>query len=506
MWQAPKIKATLLLIILLSVISFVTSYKGLLILHAAGADTSNPDAWQQGFTAFVVLTIQMTLVVTLLFTIHGYRWITRLLALGIYIVAMLFSVFFSYGWWYEIFRADSYALEVYEDSVDAIRSNAKTYGQAFSKVQEGVDALSKYSALKAREETLYGGTCSEESLPGRGALTYLRGQEAELFAGMTTTVSDMEKQVSDHLGELNRLLNDLRLEDSAAVRQRERELNDIVGQLGRYKHGPQLTRMREQLEERRGDKRQLLESVNPKKDERTVVSCVDKTITARIDELLLALDNLPETRKVELFDQNNSTTVLERAWEVFSALFTLHDFKLAQQKAGQLQLTSTDYLPLVAGLLIDLFILVLGFIDGLEYGRFYTGKKYSLSDAHNLENFFNQLPENSQLSLLQPYLYKGWRSHYLIVPVPQGIMSEWEQRLHQVVAWLEAHKKVEHFAHGVGLHRLPAVMQAFFNRDEHAGRQIQQFDIYRIRNSMWRELVISHARARQTTPSSEDKT
>lgn len=503
MWQAPKIKATLLLIVLLSVISFVTSYKGLLILHAAGTDVSDLDIWQQGFTAFVVLTLQITLVVTLLFTIHGYRWITRLLALGIYVVVMLFSVFFSYGWWYEVFRANSYAQEVYEDSVDSVRSNARTYEQAFGRVQEGADALSKYSALKAREETLYGGTCSEDSLPGRGALTYLRDQEADLFKGMATDVSRLEKQVKDHVAELNRLLNDLHLADSAAVRQRERELNDIVSQLGQYKHGPQLTRMHEQLENRRGDKRKLLESANPKTGERTVVSCVDKTMTTRIDDLLLALDNLPETRKVELFDQNNSTTVLERAWEVFSAIFTLRDLQLAQQKAGQLQLTSTDYLPLVAGFLIDLFILVLGFIDGLEYGRFYTGKKYSLADAHNLEGFSSQLPENSQLSLLQPYLYKGWRSHYLIVPVAQGIISGHEQHLHQVIAWLEAHKKTEHFAHGVGLHRLPAVMQAFFTRHEQADRQVQQFDIYRIRKSMWRELVIAHAHAKATKP--EDK-
>lgn len=503
MWQIPKVKATLLLIILLSVISFVTSYKGLLILHAAGTDAGQISAWQQGFTAFVVLTIQITLVVTLLFTIHGYRWVTRLLALAVYVVAMLFSVFFSYGWWYEIFRADSYAQEVYEDSVTSIRSNAKAYEQAFGKVQEGADALSKYSALEAREETLYGGTCGEASLPGRGALTYLRDEEAELFTGMAANVSKLQEQVKSRVAELNGLLNDLHLTDSAAVRQRERELNDIVSQLNQYKHGPQLTRMREQLEDRRGDKRKLLESVNPKNDERTVVSCEDKTMTGHIDDLLLAFDGLPDTPKIKLFDQNNSTTVLERAWEVFTAIFTLRDLGVVQQKVSELKLTSSDYMPLVAGFLIDLFIFVLGLIDGLEYGRFYTGKKYSTSDARNLENFYvAQPPENSQLSLLQPYLYQGWRNNYLIIPVAQGIISEQEQRLHQVVAWLEAHKKLENFAHGVGLHRLPTLMQAFFTRDEQVERQVQQFDIYRIRKSMWRELVISHALASKT-PKSE---
>ena len=486
-------KMTLLLIILLSVISFVTSYQGLLILHAVGAE--KPDVWQQGFTAFVVFTIQVTLVVTLLFTIHGYRWVTRALALSVYLVAMLFSVFFSYGWWYEVFRAGSYAQEVYQGSVESVRSSAKIYEQAFGDVQEGVDALSKYSALKAREETLYGGTCGA-SLPGRGALTYLRNQEASFFDGMAKDINGLQQKVKSNVGELNRLLSDLSLGDSAAIRQRERELNDMVSLLNQYKQGAALMKMRTQLEERRGDKRQLLESQNPKNDERAVVACPDSDITDKIDDVLLALDHLPETGKVSLFDQNNSTTVLERSWEVFSAIFTLRDLNLAQEKVAGLKLTSTDYMPLVAGFLIDLFILVLGFIDGLEYGRFYTGKKYSLNDAHHLEKFHSaNAAGNSQLALLQPYLYKGWFHYYLIIPVAQAIESPQEQRLHQVMAWLEAHKKLESFAHAVGLSRLPRVMQEFFSTQSE--RPVAQFDIYRIKKSMWRELVISHAYASQ---------
>jgi hypothetical protein len=487
-------KATLLLIILLSAISFVTSYKGLLILHTAGSGST--DIWQQAFTAFVVFTIQVMLVVTLLFMIHGYRWITRVLALFVYLVAMLFSVFFSYGWWYEVFRAGSYAQEVYQGSVETIRSSAKEYEQAFGNVEEGADALSKYSALKAREETLYGGTCAEASPPGRGALTYLRNQEASLFDGMVKDVSGLQQKVKSNVGELNRLLSDLKLKDSAAIQQRERDLNDMVSIMNQYKNGPVLAKMRTQLLEHRGDKRQFLESQNPKSGERTVVSCVDTDITGKIDALLLAFDGLPETRKVELFDQNNSSTVLERSWDVFSTIFTLRDLGLAKEKVAGLKLTRTDYMPLVAGFVIDLFILVLGFIDGLEYGRFYTGKQYSLHDAQNLEKFYaGQSAENSPLALLQPYLYRGWFSYYLIIPVAQSIQSDKEQRLHQVVAWLEAHKKLDNFAHAVGLPRLPAMMQAFFATQEE--RQVSQFDIYRMKKSMWRELVISHAYAKQ---------
>ncbi len=487
-----KIKATLLLIILLSVISFVTSYKGLLILHAAGS--AGADIWQQGFTAFVVFTIQVTLVLTLLFTIHGQCWITRVLALSVYIVAMLFSVFFSYGWWYEVFRAGSYAQEVYQDSVESVRRSAKAYEQAFASVQEGAEALSKYSALKAREETLYGGTCGEASLPGRGALTYLRDQEAVFFDKMAQDVNGLQKKVKGDVSELNRLLADLKPGDSAMIRQRERELNDMVSQLNQYKKGPVLERMRTQLNERRADKRQFMESQNPKREERTVVSCMDSEITGKIDDVLLALDHLPTTGKVTLFDQNNSTTVLERSWDVFSSIFTLRDLAQAQEKVAGLQLTRTDYMPLVAGFLIDLFILVLGFIDGLEYGRYYTGKKYSMDDARNLE-LFHDAQENGkgQLALLQPYLYHGWFSYYLIIPVAQAIQSEQEQRLHQVTAWLEAHKKLECFAHAVTLPRLPAVMQAFFAT--HPERQVEQFDIYRMSKATWRELVISHAYA-----------
>ncbi|HPQ94249.1 MAG TPA: EamA family transporter, partial [Thiolinea sp.] len=47
--------------------------------------------FQIGFAAFMVFTIQTTMVVTLLFSIQGYRILTRILALFVYLVAMLFS-------------------------------------------------------------------------------------------------------------------------------------------------------------------------------------------------------------------------------------------------------------------------------------------------------------------------------------------------------------------------------------------------------------------------------
>ncbi len=481
------IKLTLVLVILLSAISFVTSYKGLLILHVENPDDLN--LWQNIFVGFMVFTIQAVLVVTLLFMIHGYRKITRILSLLVYLVAMLFSVFFSYGWWYETFRAGSYAEEVYKGSLETVRSDAKTYEQAFLHVREMADAVSKYSAKRARDESLYGGTCDEQSLPGRGALNYLRNHEAERFSRIASDVGELESKVSSHIKQLNKLLDGIDL-GSAAVSQRERELNDIVTLIGGYKNGPVASQIRTELEKRRGDKRKFMDSVNPKTEESTVVSCPDGEITRKIDDLLLALDALPDTKKVTLFDQGNSRTVLQRAWDVFAAALT------PGLSEASSKLSMIDYVPLIAGLLIDLFILILGLIDGLEYGRFYTGKRYSAEDARQLAHFHSQESGNGQLELLQPYLYNGWFSDYLIVPVAQAVQSEQEQHLLRLVAWLDAHKKIEPFAHGISLEKLPKVMQAFFSEDNSANqwRRIWLFDIYRIKRNMWRELVISHAR------------
>ncbi|MEZ5477456.1 MAG: hypothetical protein R3E95_08220 [Thiolinea sp.] len=492
------IKLTLILVILLSVISFVTSYKGLVILNVE--NDSDLTQWQTVFIAFMVFTIQATLVVTLLFTIHAYRRTTRILAILVYMVAMLFSVFFSYGWWYEVFRAGSYAQEVYKDGVESIRSSAKAYEQSFANVRELADELSKYSTKRAREENLYGGTCDEKSPPGKGPLNYLRNSEAALFGAMAEDVGDLESRVSEQVHQLNRLLDNLDLSEEGIVAQRERELNDIVNLVGGYRSGAQVTRIREQLEERSGDKRKFLESRDPKDDERTVVSCMDEEITRKIDALNAALTALPEPQRVTLFDVSNNRTVLQRAWEVFSSLMHLETLTDTQNKLAELKLTSTDYVPLVAGLLIDLFILILGLIDGLEYGRFYTGRRYSEDDARQLARFHNQSVEtDDQLSLLQPYLYHGWFSHYLVVPVPQAASTEQEQQLLRLVAWLDAHEKIDRFAHGVDLERLPRIMQEFFTMDNETNqwRQLWRFDIYRIKHDMWRELVISHARHRK---------
>lgn len=495
--EKPKrhIKLTLILVILLSVISFVTSYKGLVILNVE--NENDLSHWQTIFIAFMVFTIQATLVVTLLFTIHAYRRVTKVLAIFVYIVAMLFSVFFSYGWWYEVFRAGSYAQEVYKDGVESIRTSAKTYEQSFVNVREVADELSKYSAGRAREENIYGGTCGEDSRPGKGPLNYLRNNEAKRFDLIVGDVGKLEDKVGDHILQLNRLLDDLDLSEEGIVQQRERELNDIVTLIGGYKRGSDAIRIREELEERRGDKRKFLESVNPRDDERVVVSCVDEEITRKIDALLAAFDALPEPRKVTLFDQSNNRTVLQRAWQVFSSLMDFDTLTNTKEKLSELKLTSTDYVPLVAGLLIDLFILILGLIDGIEYGRFYTGRRYSSQDAQKLANFHqHKTTDNDQLNLLQPYIYHGWFSYYLIVPVPQAASSEREQQLLRLVAWLDAHKKIDRFAHAVELARLPPIMQEFFTMevDENQWRQLWRFDIYQVNKSMWRELIISHSR------------
>ncbi|HPE62356.1 MAG TPA: hypothetical protein PLB10_18665 [Thiolinea sp.] len=492
------IKLTLVLIILLSVISFFTSYKGLLILNTENDQSLT--AFQIGFTAFMVFTIQTTMVVTLLFSIQGYRILTRVLALFVYLVAMLFSVFFSYGWWYEVFRAESYAQEVYKDGIESIRRDASTYAYAFAHVREVSGELSKYSSARAREENLYGGTCDEKSVPGRGALNYLRDQEASLFGNMAEDMDALEQRVNTHITDLNKLLDNLDLSQEGAVARRERELNDIVNQIGNYKTGSGVTRLRTELEAHKGDKRRFLESVNPKTEEKTVVSCTDAEITRKIDALLVALDDLPEPRTVTLFDQNNNRTVLQRAWEVLSSLLTLEGLRHPGEQLARLNLNSTDYIPLVAGGLIDLFILILGFIDGLEYGRRYTGRRYSEADARELALFQHQDgSRNDQLRLLQPYLYQGWSSYYLIVPAAQAVQSDTERQLLRLMAWLEAHQKVKSFAAGVPFERLPAVMQEFFTMDTELNhwRQLWHFDIYRINPKTWRELVISHARLPQ---------
>ncbi|MEZ5537122.1 MAG: hypothetical protein R3F02_16050 [Thiolinea sp.] len=490
-----KIKLTLILVILLSVISFVTSYKGLVILNAE--NDNDLSQWQTLFIAFMVFTIQATLVVTLLFMIHGYRPITRFLALLVYIVAMLFSVFFSYGWWYEVFRADSYAQEVYKDGVESIRASAKTYEQSFANVREVANELSKYSAKRARDENLYGGTCDEKSLPGKGALNYLRNDEAERFGAIAEDVGGLEEKVGGHISALNRLLDDLDLSEEGIVAQRERELNDIVALIGSYRTGSDTNRIREQLEARRGDKRKFLESRDPKEDgERTVVSCMDTEITRKIDALLAALDALPEPRKVTLFDQSNNRTVLQRSWEVFASLMDLDTVTNTQEKLAELKLTSTDYVPLVAGLLIDLFILIIGLIDGLEYGRAYTGRRYNTDEARELESFhLSNDTANDQLSLLQAYLYHGWFSNYLIIPTAQAVSTEQEQNVRRIIAWLEANNKIDRFAHGVDLEKLPRIMQEFFTMDipDNQSRQLWRFDVYRMKKEVWRELVIAHA-------------
>ena len=391
--------------IVLSIVSFFTSFTGIISYLGGFENTTIVNAI---LFALVVTLIQILLVVCLHIALSDYPFPVRVLTFIGYVFFMLISVFFSYAFYYDNLRADSFAVMVYDKKVTTIKDNAENYKKAFENIRSKTDRLATRSSEKASREAQIGGTCDGKAEIGVGKFNQLRILEKKHFNGVSENVNvlvqQVETQITDFEAKLNIIKNEAKsiLGDSKAVQAQELELNNMLKEINGITESSEMKSILYDLDSHSGDNRKNLRSVDPFKDNTNViVKCLDPDITKDIEAIKKEIKDLKPIPEVELFDPNDKKVVIGRSLLVFSDFFSIGEEKVAIAE----EIETADKYPLLAGALVDLMIFFVGVLGIYvkqynEPDPFLEPKAYLESDESTLLNHVEKYVQDTAWGLL----------------------------------------------------------------------------------------------------------
>jgi hypothetical protein len=416
-----------LAVLMLSVISFISTYSG---MQSLMTNLGDQGLGLFGFTPGVIvafisilftLTVQMMIVYQAMH-LKGAGWsILRLHQnlggkawhISVYLTFIFLSVGFGYAFWFERIGADTYSKKYYKEQVYGSLKNLEQFRQAYTNFSNISSSLSTYSQNKAIEERQIGGTCGGPAKIGPGPRMRLRNRDANYFADEQPYFYEKKKTIDKLIGQLNNNLT-VNLIDNVAnlttqqIGEMEHKLNNASSIANLLRTDPIKEKFINWLY------RRIDEGKNGLIDTRTgeIFTCPDDRIEDARNKLKEI--NFPKlSENVKLFNPNNSKE------SVFLAFNRMGGFILSflPLKIGETnrKLTLDEIIPLGAGILIDFLILIvappqerkkesLSFIN-----KAFTGKPLLKKEV------WDELKDT--IELIWKYELRKGKRYYLVTPI-----------------------------------------------------------------------------------------
>ncbi len=432
----------LLFLLILSSISFYTTYEGL-IRFSYGSFSQTPTVFIVVLFLFVTV-LQGMLLFSLYEMLHS-RLVIKLLWLVVYLVTMGVSVFFSYSFYYNLFRADSYAFDNFSSQLNQIKKSAFDYQDSFLQIRNDTENLANYSRRRAEEERQRGGTCGYMSPPNSGPRSRYRDKEAKIFTALSSDITDLYDGVSTDIRKLENLVKTY-AEQKNKTDDIQNQMNKIVQKLNRYKASGKVLNLTATLRDHMYNKRKT----DGKDGLGYAIACPDENIDIKGTAIVKQVGAMPVVQDVVLFDPNSDREVLSRALTVFmqlpKAVFPEHILdklftKKTQVEADATKITPLDYAPLLLGGLIDLFIFIVGLADGLENRKRHWGlKSFSgkYMDVENISTMGQVANEELFLGDLRSHVHRNFWGYSLIIPSSTNNLTERTRGIQDLVEAMEA--------------------------------------------------------------------
>lgn len=405
------------LIILLSVISFYTSYDGLVRFSFATPEEASLVSLL--VLGLVVFCIQLVLVYSLRKMALSRRFMAKVRWLPLYVLMMCISVFFSYGFYYKLLRAEGFAQENFTAQLNKVRDGAQEYLLAFEAVERGSKQLKLYSERRAREEENFGGSCGDGSVPGKGPRRTFRNNEAAIFSAISNSIEPLGQQVKKDISKLQGIIENYR-PDTQDVISLQSEINGIIHEINISRNAPVLIESSRVISQRVGEKRQRIVPTAVGN-----IPCPDNTITLNGNAMLKSIEQLPFMDDVQLFNPFDQRNVLNRAMDVIRSIPALAqawwrgDELKPLMEQGKDSTRRDDYIPLLLGALVDFVLLIVGLADGYISRRRnwmserFEGEYFSAEDAAKLSGITDM---KHLASNVQPYLHDSLGQHFFVIP------------------------------------------------------------------------------------------
>ena len=281
--------------------------------------------------------------------------IPYLLACLVFVIALLFSVFFSFSFYYSLFSADKVVLTQVENKKKELENQLATYRDNFSKLAEAFDDLAKHSQAMLSKEEKMGGSCEGDfSLPKKGVRYRYRLNEMQLFSGY----AEQSKNIKNILNDIG--LDEIEIDNKKYQNDKSQEinrLNDILevkikkikGFIVDSKDDPDIKNefiifndRKTELEGHKGVNR-LTEDQN--------IKCLDHEIDEKIDKIIndLKAANNSKVQVEQLFDPTDRNQL------EFRVIGVIHSVVFGN--IGN-EISDNDYIALFCGVFVECLIII----------------------------------------------------------------------------------------------------------------------------------------------------
>ena len=366
----------------LSLLAWISTYSGMLSLIAASSGEIGIAAMIA--LGFAVLMLQGMIIYVLDSLFSGQlRIVLYPLYIAGYIILVLISVAFAFGFYWRFLEAGSQTTQAAGASIFEVQRALQTGQSRLELLQSTFTTLATISSQKAATERASGGTCPN-SRAGEGPRRRLRETDAQRFQFANELIAARTNAVKADIADLNNDLQRLLKKDpstidaatgtrTAFIEALDRKLGLVVTRFNALRGDPQIRQIRDEFAARATQR-------SFQDDRGGTFLCPDGQLETALGGVVRSIDDLPELQKPELRSVEGSEAVLEafrRLSNTFVGLVAhgkappspeeirkaqadidrsaapAHAF--TQDKAG---LSDRDYIPLMIAIFVDICILL----------------------------------------------------------------------------------------------------------------------------------------------------
>ena len=418
------------MILLFSVISFYTSYTGLLKLSGV----SEENYILQVFMAVLVGGLQFALV----FSINAFYirdlfrkdWIKSIALLIIYLITMTLSVTFSFSYWYEEFSAEDYANRSAMLQLNQVKDSLVSAKDSFASMEYSLTKLSNYSQTASNRERMYGRTCDATVGAGEGPFTWLRADDAKYTKNYSEDIKRLRVELESEIGKVSTYLETF--DPKGDVVTFNRLVNNKIGTINiKFFNNQILNTLEGVLNQRRGNNRKHITVLSRKTGNSSVESCLDRDFTIGANRVIRRIHSLHPIEKLHFFDMSDTKKLFGRTVGVLKALVDpSYTIKKTEEMSNPDDITFDDIGAVTAGFVIDFLILLITL-----YAK---EPKEDLIPQQVVIDIINGRHPNEVLSSLRAFLAE--MNRFYLIAVPNEVDSEDIENLKLLMLYMQQHK------------------------------------------------------------------
>lgn len=433
-----------ILIAIFSIISFYTSWTGLIKLSGV----SEQNYVLKIFMGILVGGLQFALV----FSINAFyirdifrrEWIKAVVALCIYVITMTLSVTFSFSYWYEEFSAESYAKRSSEMQLKNVKESLLQAKDSFVFMEDSLKKLSEYSDTASNRERIYGRTCNPRVGAGEGVYTWLRADDATYTKSYSEEIAKLTKGLGNEIKEVSIYLETF--DPKGNVLEFNRIVNDRLKSINlKYFKNPILQNLKSMLVKRSGQNRRNISVVSKKIGLSSIESCMDRDFSIGANRVIAQIRALKSIEPLNFFDMSDTKKLFGRTTGVLIALINpSYKIKKVEEMNSPTDITYEDIYAVSAGFVIDFLILLIAI-----YGK---EPKVELVPIEVVKKILNGDYPNEVLNKLSPFLAEMKKFH--LIAIPNDVEDEDIANKKQLMLYMQQNKLAKLYINEVKATRL----------------------------------------------------